>query len=126
MPSAEKKKVLLIGLRSDGVDFEKWPELDQEKLEKAFGTVLSEFQDAGFRPTWCLIGNDDSAVTGIQAALIERQPDVVLIGAGVRADPDHLLLFEQVINTVHQHAPHCRIAFNTLPYDSLQAVRRWV
>lgn len=54
------KKVLMIRLRSDAVDFEKWPQLTKEKLEAAF-----------------------------------------------------------------VQAPNAKLAFNTLPYDSLDAVKRW-
>jgi hypothetical protein len=59
------------------------------------------------------------------ADLEEKKPDIVLIGAGVRTDRDHYLLFERLINLVHEHAPQARLAFNTLPFDSVEAVERW-
>jgi ketopantoate hydroxymethyltransferase len=49
----------------------------------------------------------------------------VLIGAGLRAAPQ-LLLFEKLLNLVHEHAPRAKICFNTTPADSTEAVRRWV
>lgn len=49
-------------------------------------------------------------------------PDIVLIGAGVRTDPDLFLLFQKVINIVHTKAPKAKVAFNNLPYDSLESV----
>ena len=49
-----------------------------------------------------------------------------MIGAGVRTDADHFLLFEMVINLVHEHAPQAKICFNTQPLDSVEAVERWV
>jgi hypothetical protein len=52
--------------------------------------------------------------------------DCVLIGAGVRLDPEHFLLFEKLINVVHEHAPTARICFNTNPGDTAAAVMRWV
>ena len=51
--------------------------------------------------------------------------DVVLIGAGVRKDEEHFLVFERLVNVVHEHAPHARMAFNTGPMDSAAAVQRW-
>jgi hypothetical protein len=31
-----------------------------------------------------------------------------------------------LINVVHQHAPHAKLCFNTLPGDTAAAVKRWV
>ena len=52
--------------------------------------------------------------------------DVVVIGAGVRKDDDHFLLFETLINTVKNTAPNAAIAFNSLPTDTIEAIHRWV
>ena len=57
--------------------------------------------------------------------LKSRSFDCVVIGAGLRASPQ-LLLFEKLVNLVHQHAPGARICFNTTPADTAEAVRRWV
>jgi hypothetical protein len=48
-----------------------------------------------------------------------------MIGAGVRKDEEHFLLFERLINVIHECAPSSKIAFNTRPTDSDVAVRRW-
>ncbi|MGF1484815.1 MAG: hypothetical protein ACFBZ8_10685 [Opitutales bacterium] len=119
-------KVLMIGLRSDAVDFEKWPELTKEKLETAFAQILQAFTELGFVAQWCLTDRGETAEAQVREALAAQVPDVVLIGAGVRTDPDHFLLFEKVINLVHRDAPQARIAFNTLPFDSVEAVQRWL
>ena len=50
---------------------------------------------------------------------------LVMIGAGVRKDDEHFLVFERLINVVHEHAPKARLAFNTGPTDSAAAVQRW-
>lgn len=57
--------------------------------------------------------------------LRDAPPDIVLIGAGVRRDEDHMLLFERLVNIVHRHAPAARICFNSGPTDSSEAVLRW-
>ena len=54
MAMQKRKRVLLIGLRSDSVDYEKWPELSREKLEAAFAQVLNDLESEGFDPVWCL------------------------------------------------------------------------
>jgi hypothetical protein len=119
------KKVLLIGLRSDAVDFEKWPQLTKEKLEAAFVHVVSELEQNGYSAKWCLTDRGDTAESQVVDALNKDMPELVLVGAGVRTDPDHFLLFEKLINVIHAHAPHAKIAFNTLPYDTLASVQRW-
>ena len=40
-----------------------------------------------------------------------------MIGAGVRKDDDHFLVFERLVNNDHEHAPQARIAFNTGPTE---------
>ena len=59
-------------------------------------------------------------------ALKAEKFDCVLIGAGLRQPGERLLLFEKIINLVHELAPNARICFNTTPADSVDAVRRWV
>jgi hypothetical protein len=49
-----------------------------------------------------------------------------VIGAGVRANPKYFLLFEKLLNVVHDLAPKSRIAFNTKPTDTVEAVGRWL
>ena len=36
------------------------------------------------------------------------------------------MLFEKLINVVHEHAPQARLCFNQLPSDIAEAVKRWV
>jgi protein-L-isoaspartate O-methyltransferase len=52
--------------------------------------------------------------------------DCVLVGAGVRTVPTQFILFEKLINIIHEHAPTARICFNTKPGDTAEAVRRWI
>ncbi len=52
-------------------------------------------------------------------------PDIVLIGAGVRTDPDHMLLFEKMVNLIHEKSPGSKMAFNSNPFDTVDAVKRW-
>lgn len=118
------KKLLLIGLQTSSVDFEKWPELSPEKLEAAFVKVREEFESAGYAATWCLTDSGETAREKVIEALSVVEPDIVMIGAGVRTDPDHFLLFESLINVVHEMAPGAKFAFNTNPLDSVAAVER--
>jgi len=117
--------VLLVGLASDSVNFSKWSDLTVEKLERAFAEVKSQLEEAGFTPVWCLTDSGETSNEVLKKALIEQEPDIVSVGAGVRADPDHLRLFEQMVNTVHEFAPQAKIAFNSDPMDTIPSVQRW-
>ena len=119
------KKVLLIGLRSDCVDYEKWPQLSPEKLESAFPEIIDELTTEGYDAIWCLTDQGETAKDVVTDALKKNTPDIVVVGAGVRTDPDLFGLFEAVVNLIHEHAPKARIAFNQLPYDTVEAVKRW-
>lgn len=57
--------------------------------------------------------------------LQKKRFDCILIGAGVRTIPRHFILFEKLLNIVHEHAPQARICFNTRPGDTAEAVQRW-
>ncbi|WP_088243084.1 SGNH/GDSL hydrolase family protein [Calothrix rhizosoleniae] len=119
------KKVLLVGLRSSVVNFEKWPQLSVEKLEAAFTQVLTDLKTLEYEAKWCLTDTGETAEQQLVADLKAFTPDIVLVGAGVRADPDHFLLFEKIINVIHTHSPQAKIAFNSNPNDSVEAVQRW-
>lgn len=114
----------MIGLKSSAVDFEKWPELSVEKLESAFAKIEDELSEAGYDPVWCLIDSSEEAVGTVREVLNHEKPDLVMVGAGVRVDPDQFLLFEKVINVVHDATPQARIAVNTNPFDTVAAVER--
>jgi hypothetical protein len=62
----------------------------------------------------------------VRSQLEQKRFDCILIGAGVRTNPRNFMLFENLINVVHEHAPHARLCFNTLPSDTAEAVKRWL
>lgn len=47
-----------------------------------------------------------------------------MVGAGLRVVPKHALLFEALMNVIHQHAGTARLAFNGKPDESADAARR--
>jgi hypothetical protein len=120
------KKILLLGLLPSVVDFSSIPDLTEEKLSMGLKAQEKSLCDLGFDATWCLVDLGETAEAVAQAALEAGTYDVVLIGAGVRAQPAHFLLFEKLINIVHEHAPKARICFNTRPDTTQEAVLRWI
>ena len=80
----------------------------------------------GYDAQLCLVDLGETAETVVTQKLKETEFDCVMIGTGVRTIPDKFLLFEKLINLVHNHAPAARICFNTKPSDRAEAVQRWV
>jgi hypothetical protein len=120
------KKVLMVGWHPSVVNYSKYPGLTPEKLEIALRADETKLNAQGYDAAIGFIYSGDTAIDQVAEALKGTAYDVVLIGAGVRKDDDHFLVFERLINVVHEHAPHARIAFNTGPTDSDLAVKRWV
>jgi hypothetical protein len=118
--------VLLIGLLPSVVDLSSMPDLTEEKLTLALKTEEQRLRDLGFDATWCLVDTGATAESVVRTALEARAYDVVLVGAGVRTIPTHFLLFEKLVNLIHQHAPNSKIGFNTRPDDTVEAVLRWL
>ncbi len=120
------KKVLLIGLDPAVVNYDRWPGLTAEKLEAGLRRDEAALNDSGYDAQICFIDHGETAEATVKARLAEGGIGCVLIGAGVRTDTEEFLLFEKLVNVVHEHAPGAKICFNTGPSDSVDAVRRWV
>ena len=120
-----KKQVLLVGWHPDVVDYSKWPGLTPEKLRAGLEGDRDKLNALSYSAELGLITSAETAVDSVKGLLSKQSYDCVLIGAGVRTVDDYVLLFEALINVVHQHAPTAKICFNTGPFDSVDAVRRW-
>ena len=119
------KKVLMIGWHPTVVDYSKYPGMTAEKLEVALRADEKKLNDLGYDASIGFIFDGKTATDQVIKVLKETAFDVVLIGAGVRKDDDHFLVFEKLVNVVHEYAPQARIAFNTGPTDSDTAIQRW-
>jgi hypothetical protein len=120
------KTVLAIGIDPAVVDVSRFPGLTSDLLRSYIDAELRRLGDDGYDVVPCLVDFGATATQVTTAALASRPFDCVMIGAGLRESPEHLLLFEQIINLVHRLAPTARICFNTSPADTVDAVRRWV
>jgi hypothetical protein len=123
---SKKINVLLVGWNPDAVDYSKWPELNPEKLRAGLEGDRDKMNTLGYDAKLGLIDNAETASDTVIDLLAEKDYDCVLIGDGIRTISEYILLFETLINTVHQHAPHAKICFNTGPFDSVDAIKRWV
>ena len=120
------KKVLLIGLDPKVVDYAHLAvKLDEPTLRARLAADEQRLCDLGYDAR-LLIDRGETAEAVVSAALTEKSFDCVLLGAGIRTVPPMFLLFEKLVNLVHEKAPHAKICFNTVPEDTAASVQRWV
>jgi hypothetical protein len=125
----DKKSVLVVGLNPALIDFSKPgypPGMTTEKVLAGIKSSEDELTRLGYTVQTCMTDFGETAEAVVQRQLKQRRWDCVLIGAGVRDNPSNLLLFEKLINVVHEHAPHAKLCFNRLPSDIGEAVKRWI
>jgi hypothetical protein len=120
------KSILLIGLHPSVVDFANFPGLTAEKLAAGLKAQEEALRSLGFDVSWCLTDLGETAEAVVRDAAKAKPHAAVLIGAGVRVPPPHFMLFEKLINVVHEHAPQAKLCFNTRPDDTVESVLRWV
>ncbi len=107
-------------------DFAAFPGLDASQVLAGLDAAREGMRDLGYDGHICLIDFGQTAADMVRAKLQQRHFDCVLIGAGVRVAPSNFLLFEELINVVHEYAPRSKICFNTNPADTLEALQRWI
>ena len=118
--------VLAIGLDPRFADFTAMPQLTPGLVRAYIGAEIARVREIGADVDTCLVAPGEDAAAEVEAALRSKSFACVVIGAGLREPPEHLLLFEKILNLVHRLAPQARIAFNTTPADTAEAVRRWI
>jgi hypothetical protein len=121
-----KKRVLVIGLEPTLVDFSQIADMNAEKVLAGLKADQAKLNALGYDIQLCLVDLGQTAESVVFQRLSESKYDCIVIGAGIRTLPAHFLLFEKLINAVHQHAPEAKICFNTKPSDTAEAVQRWV
>ena len=124
------KAVLIVGLEPTLIDFSEpaysaFPGLDAGKVRAALDADKAKLVALGYDAELCLTDFGETAGAVVEGKLKRKRYDCVLIGAGVRAIPRHLILFEKLVNVVHEHAPQAKLCFNTKPDDTADAVKRW-
>jgi hypothetical protein len=122
MPS---KRILLIGIDPNLVDFSRSRERSAESVKTAGNTARERLTARGYEVRECLVDLGETAESVVEKTLSETTFDCIMIGAGIRALPQHTLLFERIINAVHRHAPSAKLSFNSKPEDTVEAILRW-
>ena len=125
----DKKSVLVVGLDPTLIDFSKPgypPGMDAENVFAGMKSSEDELTSLGYTVQTCLTDFGETAEAVVQNQLKQKRWDCVMIGAGVRTNPSNFMLFEKLINVVHEHAPQAKLCFNQLPSDMAEAVKRWL
>ena len=125
---ATTQTVLVIGLDPEKLDLSGPgvpPGVTVDGLKSAIAGVKASFEAKGDRMDSCALDPGGPVEKIITAQLACAPYDCVVIAAGFRIPQHNVLLFERVVNAVHQHAPKATIAFNTTPSDTVDAAQRW-
>ena len=125
----EKKNVLLVGLDPRLIDFSQpgyAPTLNADKVFAGVKASQDALTELGCNAEACWTDFGDTAGTVLKEHLATRPFDIVMIGAGIRSVPSNFMLFEQMINIIHEQAPQAKLCFNQMPADSVDAVKRWL
>lgn len=125
------KQVLIVGLDPRLIDFSDpefaaFPGLNADKVMQGLNAGVTSLAEQGYEATLCLTDFGETAESVLRKELQSRAYDCVMVGAGVRTVTTQFLLFEKIINIIHEHAPGARICFNTNPGDTAEAVKRWI
>jgi hypothetical protein len=120
------KSVLVIGFEPTLLDYTTIPDLDAAKVMAGLKADETRLRNLGYDVELCLHDLGETAETVVRDRLRQKQFDCIVIGAGVRTIPKYFILFEKLINVVHEHAPRAKLCFNTKPSDTAEAVQRWI
>lgn len=126
-----KKSVMVIGLEPTLIDFSDpffagSPGLDATKVLAGLKSSQDTLTRLGYSVHLCLTDLGETAEAVVRSQLDQKRFDCILVGAGIRTMPSNFILFEKLINVVHEHAPQAKLCFNTNPSDTAEAVRRWL
>lgn len=125
------KSVLVVGLEPSLIDFTDpnyaaFPGMTAAKVMAGLTADQANLNALGYDAHLCLTDFGQTAEGVVSARLKQQRFECVMIGAGVRTIASNFLLFEKLINVVHEHAPAANLCFNTRPTDTAEAVRRWI
>jgi hypothetical protein len=127
----QNNKILILGMDPTLVDFQATqfdgaPNLSHEKVAEAIKLSVQELTAMGLEIVKCTIDLGETAVEVLRQKLAEHQYKIILLGAGIRVPYSNFLLFEKLINCIHENAPEAKICFNTNPSDTTSTIKRWL
>ena len=123
--------VLLVGLEPTIIDFSgpafaDKPGVNAETIQAGIDRDIGRLREMGYDADFCPTDYGATASEVLRKQLAAKPYDCVVIGAGIRLFAQNTALLEQLVNLVHAEAPQAKLAFNTNPADTAEAVQRWV
>jgi hypothetical protein len=120
-----KARLMLVGLDPD-IGKSPVPELTPAKVRSAVEADRAKLEALGYSVRTLYVDDGKTAEAVLTDTLATGRYDI-MIGAGLRIVPPYLLLFEKLMNVIHQHAPaSTKLCISTSPTDTAEAVQRWV
>ncbi|WP_418155987.1 hypothetical protein [Actinoalloteichus caeruleus] len=119
-----RRHILLVGVEPALVNFDTIPGWDAASVRAAQRTNRAGLRRLGLTVHTCVLDFEGTTEETLVDTLSTREYACVMVGAGIRAVPENLPLFERVVNAVHRHAPEARLCSNTTPSDTVEAARR--
>jgi hypothetical protein len=117
--------ILSLGLHPNTLDYNRYPDLDEETLTARIDAAVAGLRESGFDIVSCQLSDDpDVAEKQVRECVAGQPVETVMIGAGLRMAPEHTLLFERLVNLVNQLVPGVVFCFNTSPETTIDALRR--
>jgi len=96
---------------------------DADAVRRGLEKTEIIMKDAGYDYKPCYIPPEEG-VTSLIDELKNKYWNGVIVGFGVRGDPDLTVFFEQIINAVQQYSPTTKLLFNSSPDSVLDAAKR--
>eukprot|EP01113_Clastostelium_recurvatum_P024097 TRINITY_DN2874_c0_g1_i1.p1 TRINITY_DN2874_c0_g1~~TRINITY_DN2874_c0_g1_i1.p1 ORF type:complete len:119 (+),score=27.66 TRINITY_DN2874_c0_g1_i1:114-470(+) len=115
------KYFVLIGLPSD---HHLIPAAVQPKIAEGLAKIGAKFEAEGLDFHF-FAASPESGLEGFKKHLQDKPADAVIIGMGVRGNPELTVFLEQIIDAARSVLPNVRILFNTTPETTIDAAKRY-
>lgn len=102
-----------------------FPSVDKATVEAGVAAARDELAELGIELDTCFVTGRAEAESILRKALMRKHYDAVVIGAGIRMEPELTELFEILVNTVRRNSPQSVMCFNIGPGSTAAAVKRW-
>jgi len=120
-----RKRILIVGFDPHRIQFGNERGLTSDSVSATGKAVNDRLSALGHEVQSWLI-SPDSSVDPLSTLLQKQEFDVILVAAGIRGLPEHTLLFESIMNVIHQGASSASLCFNSHPTNALEAILRHI
>ena len=110
-------RIILVGLPADDPVVPDHVRLQLDSLDSQMRDDGIDFTHFGTSPA------DGSSK--VRHELVSTRVDGVVIGRGIRCPVENAAWLEDILQCVRECAPDAKIMFNTVPADTIHAIRRW-